>query len=50
MIHEPRHNLGLERLRLAHPRLALCFVLDLGRILSERFRVSDALAGAGERG
>jgi CRP/FNR family cyclic AMP-dependent transcriptional regulator len=41
---------AFERLRLAHPRLALCFVLDLGRILSERFRASDALAGPGERG
>jgi CRP-like cAMP-binding protein len=40
---------AFERLRLAHPRLALCFVLDLGRILSERFRASDALAGAGDR-
>src|SRR5215207_549272 len=29
---------GFDRLRLAHPRLALCFVLDLGRILSVRFR------------
>ena len=29
---------GFERLRLTHPRLALSFVLDLGRILSVRFR------------
>jgi len=29
---------GFERLRLAHPRLAVCFLLDLGRILSGRFR------------
>ena len=35
---------AFQRLRLAHPRLALRFVLDLGRILSERFRASDALA------
>jgi hypothetical protein len=31
---------------LTHPRLALRFVLDLGRILGERFRASDAVAGA----
>jgi len=35
---------AFQRLRLAHPRLALRFVLDLGRILSERFRASDAVA------
>jgi CRP-like cAMP-binding protein len=35
---------AFQRLRLAHPRLALYFVLDLGRILSERFRASDAVA------
>jgi CRP-like cAMP-binding protein len=29
---------GFDRLRLAYPRLAICFVLDLGRILSVRFR------------
>ena len=40
---------AFQRLRLAHPRLALHFVLDLGRILSERFRASDALAGALDR-
>jgi len=37
------------RLRLTHPRLALRFVLDLGRALSERFRASDALAGPAPR-
>jgi CRP-like cAMP-binding protein len=36
---------GFQRLRLTHPRLAVRFVLDLGRILGERFRASDALAG-----
>jgi CRP-like cAMP-binding protein len=36
---------AVQRLRLTHPRLALRFVLDLGRILGERFRASDALAG-----
>jgi CRP-like cAMP-binding protein len=36
---------AFQRLRLAHPRLALRFVLDLGRVLGERFRASDALAG-----
>ena len=36
---------GFERLRLAHPRLAVGFLLDLGRILSGRFRdVSGRLA------
>jgi CRP-like cAMP-binding protein len=40
---------AFQRLRLTHPRLALRFVLDLGRILGERFRASDAVAGAGER-
>jgi CRP/FNR family transcriptional regulator, cyclic AMP receptor protein len=39
---------AFQRLRLAHPRLALRFVLDLGRILSERFRASDALAVGSE--
>lgn len=29
---------GFNRLRLAHPRLAVSFVLDLARILSGRFR------------
>jgi CRP-like cAMP-binding protein len=32
---------GFERLRLAFPRLAMAFVLDLGRILSIRFREHD---------
>jgi CRP-like cAMP-binding protein len=32
---------GFDRLRLAYPRLAMCFVLDLGRILSVRFREHD---------
>lgn len=32
---------GFERLRLAHPRLAMAVVLDLGRILSIRFREHD---------
>jgi CRP-like cAMP-binding protein len=36
---------AFQRLRLTHPRLAVRFVLDLGRILGERFRASDALAG-----
>ena len=36
---------GFQRLRLTHPRLALRFVLDLGRVLAERFRASDAIAG-----
>ena len=36
---------AFQRLRLTHPRLALRFVLDLGRILGERFRASDAAAG-----
>jgi hypothetical protein len=36
---------AFQRLRLTNPRLALRFVLDLGRILGERFRASDALAG-----
>ena len=39
---------AFQRLRLTHPRLALRFVLDLGRILGERFRASDAVAGAAE--
>ena len=38
-------QVAFQRLRLTHPRLALRFVLDLGRILGERFRASDALAG-----
>src|SRR4051794_12177689 len=29
---------GFDKLRLAYPRLAMCFALDLGRILSVRFR------------
>jgi CRP-like cAMP-binding protein len=33
---------AFQRLRLTHPRLALRFVLDLGRVLGERFRASDA--------
>ena len=37
---------AFQRLRLTHPRLALRFVLDLGRILGERFPTSDAVAGA----
>lgn len=37
---------AFQRLRLTHPRLALRFVLDLGRILGERFRASDAVVGA----
>jgi CRP-like cAMP-binding protein len=40
---------AFQKLRLMHPRIALYFVLDLGRILGERFRASDALAGAAER-
>ena len=40
---------AFQRLRLTHPRLAIRFVLDLGRILGERFRASDAVAGAAER-
>jgi CRP-like cAMP-binding protein len=40
---------AFQRLRLAHPRLALYFVLDLGRILSERFRASDAVAAGIDR-
>jgi len=40
---------AFQRLRLTHPRLALRFVLDLGRILGERSRASDAIAGHGER-
>jgi CRP-like cAMP-binding protein len=36
---------AFQRLRLTHPRLALRFVIDLGRVLGERFRASDALAG-----
>jgi CRP-like cAMP-binding protein len=40
---------AFQKLRLMHPRIALYFVLDLGRILGERFRASDALAGAVDR-
>jgi CRP-like cAMP-binding protein len=40
---------AFQRLRLTHPRLALRFVLDLGRILGERFRASDTLAGPAPR-
>ena len=32
---------AFERLRLAYPRLALTFALDLGRLLSIRFREHD---------
>ena len=40
---------GFDRLRLAHPRLALSFVMDLGRILSVRFRDYNLrLAALGE--
>jgi CRP-like cAMP-binding protein len=40
---------AFQRLRLTHPRLALRFVLDLGRVLGERFRASDAIAGPAQR-
>jgi nitrite reductase (NADH) large subunit len=40
---------AFQRLRLTHPRLALRFVLDLGRILGKRFRASDAIAGPTQR-
>jgi CRP/FNR family transcriptional regulator/CRP/FNR family cyclic AMP-dependent transcriptional regulator len=40
---------AFQRLRLTHPRLALRFVLDLGRVLGERFRASDAIAGHAPR-
>jgi CRP/FNR family transcriptional regulator, cyclic AMP receptor protein len=40
---------AFQRLRLMHPRLALRFVLDLGRILGVRFRASDVLAGPARR-
>jgi CRP-like cAMP-binding protein len=40
---------AFQRLRLTHPRLALRFVLDLGRALGERFRASDAIAGPAPR-
>ena len=40
---------AFHRLRLTHPRLALRFVLDLGRVLGERFRASDAVAGPAQR-
>lgn len=40
---------GFDRLRLAQPRLALCFALDLGRMLSVRFREHDRrLAALGQ--
>jgi CRP-like cAMP-binding protein len=42
-------QMAFQRLRLTHPRLALRFVLDLGRILGERFRASDAIAGHAQR-
>jgi CRP-like cAMP-binding protein len=40
---------AFQRLRLTHPRLASRFVLDLGRVLGERFRASDAIAGPAQR-
>jgi CRP-like cAMP-binding protein len=40
---------AFQRLRLMQPRLALRFVLDLGRVLGERFRASDAIAGPAQR-
>jgi NTE family protein len=40
---------SFQRLRLMHPRLSVRFVLELGRVLGERFRASDALAGATPR-
>lgn len=40
---------GFDRLRLTEPRLALYFVLDLGRVLSMRFReYNRRLAALGE--
>jgi CRP/FNR family transcriptional regulator, cyclic AMP receptor protein len=40
---------GFDRLRLAKPQLALRFALDLGRVLSERFRDYDRrLAALGQ--
>jgi CRP-like cAMP-binding protein len=40
---------AFERMRLADPRLALCFALDLGRVLSIRFRrQDDRLAALGQ--
>jgi CRP/FNR family transcriptional regulator, cyclic AMP receptor protein len=39
-------EMAFQRLRLTHPRLALRFVLDLGRVLGDRFRASDAVVGA----
>jgi CRP-like cAMP-binding protein len=40
---------GFDRLRLAHSRLALRFVMDLGRVLSVRFRAYNLrLAALGE--
>jgi len=32
---------GFDRLRLAEPRLAVCFLMDLGRILSARVRAGN---------
>jgi CRP-like cAMP-binding protein len=37
---------AFERLRVSCPRLALHLTLDLGRILGERLRASEAVAGA----
>jgi CRP-like cAMP-binding protein len=37
---------AFERLQVAHPRLALSFVLDLGRVLSMRFRDQNARRAA----
>jgi CRP-like cAMP-binding protein len=34
---------GFDRLRLADPRLSLAFVMDLGRVLSGRFREFNRL-------
>jgi CRP-like cAMP-binding protein len=40
---------GFDRLRIAYPRLALLFTLDLGRVLSLRFRQHNRrLAALGE--
>src|SRR5262245_18613797 len=40
---------AFQRLRLTHPRLALRFVLAVGRILGERFRASGATARPARR-
>ena len=40
---------GFDRLRVAHPRLALAFVLDLGRVLSTRFRELNRRVAALDR-